>query len=259
MLRALPAVMPLTRDVFDGATAERRLAGYFSVATTEAFGALSRLELTAAAACITYVERTQIGKRPPLSPPQREAAGAPLAIDQATRANLELIRTLAGERRGSLLAAIDRTVTAAGSRLLAQRLAAPLTDPAAIARRLDAVETFVADPPLRTDAQRAFARGARPRPRAGAPGDRPRRTARSGRHPRRHHGGGGAGSTAQDGRAIAGRAGAGSRRVAPTRSCAGRRACRRARPTSFPRFKRDGGFVRGGYDGALDEARALAR
>ena len=144
-LRSLDHVMPLTRDVFDGATADRRLADYFAVATTEGFGALSRLELTAAAACVTYVERTQLGKRPPLSPPLRENAGATLAIDQATRANLELIRTLNGERRGSLLAAIDRTVTAAGSRLLAQRLSAPLTDPKAIDRRLDSVSALVAD------------------------------------------------------------------------------------------------------------------
>ena len=140
---------PLTRDVFDGATAERRLTDYFAVATTDAFGTLSRLELTAAAACITYVERTQLGKRPPLSPPLREAAGATLAIDQATRSNLELVRTLTGERRGSLLAAIDRTVTAAGSRLLAQRLSAPLTDAKAIAERLDCIEMFVDDSGLR--------------------------------------------------------------------------------------------------------------
>src|SRR6266545_2535348 len=130
-LRSLPAVTPLTRDVFDGATAERRLTGYFGVSTSAAFGALTRLELTAAAACVTYVERTQLGKRPPLSPPLRESEGATLAIDQATRVNLELMRTLSGERRGSLLAAIDRTVTAAGSRLMAQRLSAPLTDPTA--------------------------------------------------------------------------------------------------------------------------------
>src|SRR5437660_4044721 len=143
--RALPAVMPLARDVFDGATAERRLAGYFAVESTQAFGTFSRLELTAAAACVTYVERTQVGRKPPLSPPSREAAGATLLIDAATRANLELVRTLSGERRGSLLAAIDRTVTAVGSRLLAQRLAAPLTDPAAIARRHDAVAALVAD------------------------------------------------------------------------------------------------------------------
>src|SRR5579871_2436364 len=151
MLRALPVVTPLTRDVFDGATAERRLAGYFAVATTDAFGTFSRIELTAAAACVTYVERTQIGKRPPLSPPVREAQGATLAIDAATRANLELMRTLAGERRGSLAAAIDRTVSAAGSRLLTQRLAAPLTDPAAITERLDSVDLFARDVALRGD------------------------------------------------------------------------------------------------------------
>ena len=74
-LRALPAVTPLPRDVFDGATAERRLANYFAVSTTQAFGALTRLELTAAAACISYVERTQLGRRPPLSLPVRERAG----------------------------------------------------------------------------------------------------------------------------------------------------------------------------------------
>src|SRR5437660_3671727 len=74
--RSLPAVTPLARDVFEGASAERRLAAYFAVATVDVFGALSRLELTVAAACVTYVERTQLGKRPPLSPPTRETAGA---------------------------------------------------------------------------------------------------------------------------------------------------------------------------------------
>ncbi|MCQ3943467.1 MAG: DNA mismatch repair protein MutS, partial [Alphaproteobacteria bacterium] len=151
LLRELDHVIPLPRDVFDGASAERRLADYFGVATTAGFGALSRLELTAAAACVTYVERTQLGKRPPLSPPLREEAGATLAIDQATRANLELVRTLSGERRGSLLATIDRTVTAAGSRLLAQRLSAPLTDPNAIDCRLDAVTAFVGRPEVRQE------------------------------------------------------------------------------------------------------------
>src|SRR5580692_1816957 len=84
-LRSLPALTPLTRDVFDGATAERRLAAFFAVATTASFGTFSRIELTAAAAAVTYVERTQLGKHPPLSPPMREAAGATMAIDQATR------------------------------------------------------------------------------------------------------------------------------------------------------------------------------
>ena len=118
LLRELPSVTPLTRDVFDGATAERRLCDYFAVATMDGLSAMSRLEATAAAAAVTYIDRTQVGKRPPLSPPSREAAGTTMAIDPATRANLELTRTLAGERRGSLLDAIDCTVTSAGSRLL---------------------------------------------------------------------------------------------------------------------------------------------
>src|SRR5215218_4250869 len=141
LLRELPSVTPLTRDVFDGATA------------------MARLEATAAAAAVTYIDRTQVGKRPPLSPPSREAAGTTMAIDPATRANLELTRTLAGERRGSLLDAIDCTVTPAGSRLLAQRLAAPLTDSAGIARRLDAISAFVADSAAR-DELRGILRGA---------------------------------------------------------------------------------------------------
>ena len=96
------------------------------------------------------------------------------------------MRTLGGERRGSLLAAIDRTVTAAGSRLLAQRLAAPLTDPAAIAQRHDAVAHFVADAGRARRDARSAARRARSRPRAVAAGGRPRRPARPRRHPRRH-------------------------------------------------------------------------
>src|SRR5690606_23566930 len=81
--RSLPAVTPLTRDVFDGASAERRLAAYFQVATTESFGAFSRLETVAAAAAVTYVERTQLGSKPNLAPPAREAASSVMMIDAA--------------------------------------------------------------------------------------------------------------------------------------------------------------------------------
>ena len=253
-LRSLPAVTPLARDVFDGATAERRLASFFAVATTASFGAFSRIELTAAAAAVTYVERTQVGKRPPLSPPLREAAGATLAIDQATRSNLELIRTLGGERRGSLLAAVDRTVTAAGSRLLAQHLAAPLTDPAEIGHRLDAVAAFVGDPAARTDLRdrlkaapdlaRALSRIV-----VGRGGPRDIATIRDGIL-----------AAAQ----IAGRLSADVPRDITKAITALRRPdgalateLSRALADELPAFRRDGGFVRVGYENALDEARAL--
>ncbi|MBM3528000.1 MAG: DNA mismatch repair protein MutS [Alphaproteobacteria bacterium] len=255
-LRTLPAVTPLTRDAFDGATAERRLSDYFAVATTEAFGALTRLELTAAAACVTYVERTQLGKRPPLSPPVREAQGATLAIDQATRANLELMRTLGGERRGSLLSAIDRTVTAAGARLLAQRLAAPLTEPEAIARRLDAVEAYVADALARQetrehlniapDLARALSRLT-----VGRGGPRDLAAIRDGI--------GAAAALARRIEAMAKRpseiAEAAEALHAPDPALA--RELAAALAEELPLLKRDGGFIHEGYVGALDEARSL--
>jgi DNA mismatch repair protein MutS len=255
-LRALPAVTPLTRDVFDGATAERRLASFFGVATTASFGAFSRVELSAAAAAVTYVERTQIGKRPPLSPPVREAAGATLAIDQATRSNLELVRTLAGERRGSLLAAIDRTVTAAGSRALAQRLAAPLTTPAEIGHRLDAVEVFVDAAPARTELRERL-RAAPDLARAlsriviGRGGPRDLAAIRDGILA--------AAQIAERLSALSdvprdvARAAAALRR--PDAALAAE--LERALADELPAFRRDGGFVCSGYEGALDEARSL--
>src|SRR5262245_33292921 len=255
-LRSLPAVTPLARAVFDGATAERRLATYFALATTESFGALSRLELMAAAACISYIERTQLGGRPPLSPPVREAQGATLAIDQAPRSNLELRRRLAGERGGSLLAAIDRTVTAAGSRLLAQRLAAPLTDPAAIGARHDAVEFFVTEAAARAelrerlkaapDLARALARLVVAR---GGPRDlaaiRDGIIAAAGIATELEKPEDIAAEIAQAAQAL--------RRLDPALA----RELDAALAEELPHLKRDGGFVRPGFNAALDEARAL--
>jgi DNA mismatch repair protein MutS len=81
------------------------------------------------------------------------AQGSVMEIDAATRRNLELTRTLTGERKGSLLAAIDRTVTGPGARLLAGWLAAPSTDPGEIGGRLDMVEFCVAEDRTRTEAR----------------------------------------------------------------------------------------------------------
>jgi len=256
VLRELPAVTPLTRDIFDSATAERRLCDYFAVVTMDGLSAMSRLEATAAAAAVTYIDRTQVGKRPTLSPPSREAVGTTMAIDPATRANLELTRTLGGERRGSLLDALDRTVTAAGSRLLAQRLSAPLTDKAAIARRLDAVGILVSDAALRDelrlalrtapDMSRALARLS-----VGRGGPRDLAGLRDGifaaeatlvRLQRLDE-------PPQEIAAIM----AALRR--PSRDLA--REFERALADELPLMKRDGGFVRGGYDAALDESRSL--
>ncbi len=134
---------PLPTARFDSENARRRLEALYGVGSLDGFGAFSRPELAAGGALVDYIELTQKGKLPRLSPPRRLAEGAVMEIDAATRRNLELAETLTGERRGSLLATIDRTVTGAGARLLASQLAAPLTDPAVIDRRLDMVGFFV--------------------------------------------------------------------------------------------------------------------
>ena len=151
------AVTPLAQAELDPSSAERRIRSFYGVATLDGFGSFSRAELAAAGAALLYVERTQIGARPTLQPPSREEGGASLSIDAATRANLELTRTLSGERAGSLLATIDRTVSAGGARLLAEHLAGPLTDAGAIGRRQEAVALLAGEHALRKTLREALA------------------------------------------------------------------------------------------------------
>ena len=159
-------------------------------------------------------------------------------------------------REGSLLRAIDRTVTGAGARLLAERLMAPLTDPAAIDERLDAVAFFAADAQIadalrqalktRADMPRALSRLALNR---GGPRDLGALRA------------GLAAAAAIDATARGLPAAGGTRRRARGHCrrclpiCAG--ISTRALADELPLLKRDGGFVRAGYDGELDEMRAL--
>jgi DNA mismatch repair protein MutS len=133
------AATPLGRSAFDSGSAEGRLKALFGVADLDAFGGFGRAEMGAMGALIEYVELTQRGRLPRLRPPRREAAGEAMAIDAATRRNLELVRGASGGRDGSLLWAIDRTVTAGGARLLERRVSAPSTREDVITGRLDAV------------------------------------------------------------------------------------------------------------------------
>ena len=230
---------------------------FFGVATLDGLGAFSRPQIAAAATAIAYIERTQIGARPPLSLPTRADRGTVLEIDAATRANLELTRTLAGAREGSLVHTIDLTVTPAGGRLLVERLASPLTDPAAILRRLDAVEFLLGEPVLRADVRAPAEGGTRSRPRPLAHCARTRRTARS-RQPARWS------RRCGRGRGEIRRWPAARRRnwplpppLPPAVEPELEATLRAALADDLPLAKRDGGFVRAGHAGALDEARAL--
>ena len=250
------AVTPLAASFFDSATAAGRLADYFKVHTPDSFGEFSRVELSAAAAALAYVEKTQMRERPPLAFPAREAGADILLIDGATRANLELMRTLAGDKRGSLFAAIDRTVTGGGSRLLAQRLAGPSTDPDAIGARLDAVAFLLDERDLRTrvreslkaapDMMRALSRLTLNR---GGPRDLAAIAA-------------GLDAASAAGAMLDAAAGAPAE-IAGARDALGMAprdvAARltKALVDELPLLKRDGGFVRDGFHDGLDETRAL--
>jgi len=127
----------------DARLGERLFREAFGVSTLGGFGTFSRAELIACALLFDYLAVTQAGGPARLDPPVRTAPDAFLAIDPATRASLEIEKSQRGGRQGSLVAAIDRTVTAAGARLLAQRIGRPSRDPVEIQRRLDAVAFFL--------------------------------------------------------------------------------------------------------------------
>ncbi len=152
-----PVLTPQPNARFDSEAGRLRLARLYGVGTLDGLGSFGRAECAAGGALVDYIDLTQQGKVPHLGLPKRLASGAVMEIDAATRRNLELVETLAGERRGSLLAAIDRTVTGPGARRLAADLAGPLTDPDAIEARLDLVEFFRRDEAL-IDAVRSLLR-----------------------------------------------------------------------------------------------------
>lgn len=249
------AVIPQPATLFDSAAAENRIQRYFNVATLDGFGQFSRSELSAISGAIAYIEKTQIAERPPLMRPEREQEGGTIFIDPATRASLELARTMSGNREGSLLKAIDRTVTGGGARLIAERLTAPLTDPKAIALRLDAVSWFLSEQSI-CEAIRLELKGVPDMPRAlsrlavgrGGPRD--------------------LGALQRGFEASNGIASILEGTILPDELAAAREAIEtlpvsfaahidRALADEMPLLKRDGGFVREGYNTELDEMRAL--
>ncbi|MEC8552984.1 MAG: DNA mismatch repair protein MutS, partial [Pseudomonadota bacterium] len=135
-------------SLFDSVAGNRALCAYYGVASLDGFGQFSRAMTGAAGALLGYIELTQKGNMPRLRPPAAIAETGYMEIDQATRRSLEITRTLGGEMRGSLLAAIDLTVTAAGGRLLAARISAPLAERQAIMRRLELVGWYHDRPDL---------------------------------------------------------------------------------------------------------------
>jgi len=253
------ALTPVPGASFDSLAGERLLKAQLGVADLSAFGRFSRTELAAVGALLKYVELTQIGRRPSLRPPRRSAPADRLVIDAASRASLELLRSQSGEAQGSLLSAIDRTVTGPGARELAARLASPLRSVEAIGARLDAVGFLVEADALREDLRKALREApdiaravSRLALQRGGPRDLAavRQGLAAGRRCARllSEGAGGIGLPA----ALADMA----RRLA---GCPEELhdVLARALIEEPPPQRRDGGFVRAGYRPDLDEARGL--
>jgi DNA mismatch repair protein MutS len=153
------------RGGFDSAAGERALKSRFGLATLDGLGAPSRAELAAAGGLLTYLVATQKDASVLLDAPRRIARSGHVAIDAATRESLELTRSALGTVAGSLLGEVDRCLTALGRRLLAEDLAAPLTDRAGIEARL-ALVAWLHEDALRRERVRSalkampdFARG----------------------------------------------------------------------------------------------------
>ncbi len=145
------AVTLLSGASFDSVSAEKRLLDLYSVASLDAFGGLGRSEVSALGALVDYLSITQKASLPHVRPPTKERFGTSMQIDAATRRNLELTQSLNGGKSGSLLATIDRTLTAGGGRLLARRLSNPSTDLKELSARQDCVTWFEGDDAARSD------------------------------------------------------------------------------------------------------------
>ncbi len=253
------AATPVPGAYFDSFAGEANLKKQLKVSELGGFGSFTRPELAAIGAALKYVELTQMGRAPSLRAPKRSGSDAILLIDAASRASLELVRSVSGEKHGTLLAAIDRTVTGAGARELAARLASPLRDVARINCRLDAVGFLIDQETLRADLHAALKSApdiARAVSRLGFGRGSPRDLA-----------------AVRDGLAAASRCadlladeGAGMGLPEELGRVFGElRAVDAALQTALaaalvddpPHLKRDGGFVRQGYRSELDEARRL--
>ena len=151
-----PGAMVRPRSDFDSVKAEARLKALFGVATLDGYGTMNRAELAAAGGLIAYLDHAGKGSLPFLAPPVRRFGADHMLIDAATRESLELTRATGGTREGSLLDAVDRTVTGAGARMLASDIGAPLMDRAMIEARLDLITLFVDQGSLRETVRAAL-------------------------------------------------------------------------------------------------------
>ena len=150
------ALTPHVNSFFDAAKGERSLKQFFEVTSLDSFTALSNSEKGGCGALLEYVALTQKDSAVHLKPPMRFIQSDHMVIDGATVRNLELLRTLSGEYKGSVAHVLNKAVSAAGSRLFGQWLGSPLCNVTAIGERQDAIAFFHEQPDLIDNARAAL-------------------------------------------------------------------------------------------------------
>ncbi|HIP70198.1 MAG TPA: DNA mismatch repair protein MutS, partial [Anaerolineae bacterium] len=142
---------------FEEGNARQTLLRHFGVSSLAAFGCEGKsLATRAAGAILHYLQETQKGAVGQIQRLSTYSVEGFMSLDTATRRNLELTESLAGERAGSLLGVLDKTVTAMGARLLRDRVSRPLLSVSEINQRLDKVAAFYNDALLRADIRAAL-------------------------------------------------------------------------------------------------------
>ncbi|MFT7144682.1 MAG: DNA mismatch repair protein MutS [Alphaproteobacteria bacterium] len=154
------ALTIVSKTKFDNDRAEKALMKCFNISTLDAFNFTSKAQISVCGALVSYAEETQTGKLPSLEHPSVLRSGSFLFIDPASRGGLELTQTLKGERKGSFISTIDRTVTPAGKRVFSNWITAPLQDLQEIKNRQDSIEALIKQKDNRADIQQSLKQGA---------------------------------------------------------------------------------------------------
>jgi DNA mismatch repair protein MutS len=145
------ALSPQVASMFEYAKTENKLMSFYGVKSLDGYGQFSRAEISACGSLIEYIELTQKGALPRLDPPKQFSAKNFMSIDGSTRRNLEIVITLSGDKKGSLLSTIDRTITSAGSRLFLHNLTTPYAYANAVNAKLDGVQFFFDNQSVKSD------------------------------------------------------------------------------------------------------------
>jgi DNA mismatch repair protein MutS len=149
---------PQVASMFDYVKTENKLMSFYGVKSLDGYGQFSRPEISACGSLIEYIELTQKGALPRLDPPKQFSRKNFMSIDGSTRRNLEIISTLTGDKKGSLLSVIDRTITAAGSRLFLHNITTPYAHANAVNNKLDGVQFFFDNQLVKNDTREILKR-----------------------------------------------------------------------------------------------------